>query len=156
MEIRLKKRKLKPERSSGRPPAIWTIKSSASESDCHLQFLCLPRNEYYGIRIIKSRYHKCKDNKDSVITQEKIILPRKGAFRNHLLYDSIFQMEKFCHTKGDISPKSHSPRAVCVLHIVPCAEGKRKVREGKFPNSKELLIWLKKTNSSTYVNCKQK
>lgn len=149
MEIGLKKPKLKPERSSGRPPAIWTIRSSASESDCHLQFLCLPR-------IIKSRYHKCKDNKDSVITQEKIILTRKGAFRNHLLYDSIFQMEKFCHTKGDISPKSHSLNAVCVFHIVPCPEGKRKEREGKFPNSKELLIWLKKTNSSTYVNCNQK
>lgn len=58
------------ERSSGRPPEIWTVKSSASESDDHSLFLCLPRNEYYGIRLINSRHPKCKDNKDSDCTRK--------------------------------------------------------------------------------------
>ena len=70
MEIVLKRPKLKLERSSGRPPAIWTVKSSASESDHHSLFLYLPRNEYYGIRIIKSKYHKYNENKDSDYTHK--------------------------------------------------------------------------------------
>lgn len=68
MGIGFKKPKLKPERSFGRPPAICIIESLASESDHHSLFLCLPGNEYYGIRKIKSRFQRYNGNNDSMIT----------------------------------------------------------------------------------------
>lgn len=64
---------MKLERSPGGPPEIWTVKSSASESDHHSLFLCLPKNEYYGIRLIKRRCPKYKDNKDSDCTRKNNI-----------------------------------------------------------------------------------